>query len=398
MRTQLVFAAAIATALMSCGFDIAVAAGEAPNSDAAKIKKLLDSTWIRASARHTEFMALTESGQSVPIAQRGGRGTMRGIAGSIVSADTSQPFLHDGGIKVVCDKDYVTVSARAYSVTVPAGASILMESFPSIQMYRVIALSAPSQKFVEVTFKKSRLPVRLASGEMVSTEGTDHPASPTKFHEKNFLDANPEYAPLLADTAATSAPSKLVAINGTEFKCMSSGVISLRDGELLIQCASPLAVRGPAAEAVAKKGALIDVEAYTGEFRVKSLSGPGHLAVQEGEQTLPINPGQELFITKKVIEDSDLTPPDGVGRRRFDKMTLVDGTKAVMSDFSILAFLAAGEHMQALRHSKDSNDHSVAERILKTAAAVQSLTMASGRYQASPRVSRIKKRSEYRGL
>jgi hypothetical protein len=69
-------------------------------------------------------------------------------------------------------------------------------------------------------------------------------------------------------------------------------------------------------------------------------------------------------------------------------LTLKDGTKAIMSDFSIPSFMTAAEHAQAIRRSSDPHDHDVSERILKTAAAVQALTMTKGMYTAVPRQPR----------
>lgn len=382
MRSQLVVAITITAALLGCaGF----AASEAPKKSAS------DSTWIRASSKHTEFIAFTENGQSImPFAQQSGRASVSGVAGTVISIDNSQPTLHNGCIKIDCEKGNVTFGARLFAVTVPAGATAFVQSFPATHVFRVAALSAPDKEVITVRFKQARVPVRLAAGEAVSTHGTDHPATPSKFDAKEVLKDTPDAEPLLKTSDVASTPCKLTALRGTEFKCKSSGIIAVRDGEALIQCNSGVSVAGPIAVAVAKKGALVDVEAYSGDFRVKALSGPGHVAVQAGDQTLPVHPGQELFVANRVIEDSDLTPPDGVGRRRFDRLTLTNGGKAVMSDFSILSFLGAAEHMQAMRHSSDADDHAVAERILKTAAVVHSLTTASGPYKLAPRTARKK--------
>jgi hypothetical protein len=350
-------------------------------------KSVSDSTWIKSSARHARFIVFTESGQTGdPIVQTSGHATVRGIAGTVMSTE-GMPMLHNGFIKVDCDRGSVTIGTRAFQVTIPDGGSALIESFPAIRSFRVASLTAPANDAVSVRYKQARLPVRLSAGEMVSTEG-DHPTSTQKFDAKVFSALVPEDQPLLDGADASSQPSRINAIQATQFKCMSSGAVAIREGECLISTGSNLSVLGPTAQAVAKKNALIDVEAYTGDFRVKSLSGPGHVTVQEGEQTLPLHPGQEIFIAKRVVEDSDKTPPDGVGRRKFENLTLKDGTKAIMSDFSIPSFMTAAEHAQAIRRSSDPHDHDVSERILKTAAAVQALTMTKGMYTAVPRQPR----------
>ena len=378
--------AAAAAALIGLGTANAIAAGETPVGESKTQRSVADSTWIKSSARHSRFTVFTENGQVAdPMVQQSGHGTMRAISGTVISTEGT-PMLHNGCIKVDCDKGNVTIGTRVFQVTVPDGGSALIESFPAIRSFRVVALKAPQNDAVTVRYKQARLPVRLGAGEMVATEG-DHPTSTTKFDPKTFVQPVPEDQPLIEGADSGSQPSRIYAIQATQFKCMSSGAVAIREGECLISTGSALTALGPTAEAVAKKNALIDIEAYTGDFRVKSLSGPGHVSVQEGEDTLPLHPGQEIFVAKRVVEDSDKTPPDGVGRRKFTDLLLKDGTKAIMSDYSIMSFLAV-EHLLALRRSSDPKDRDIVERILKTAAAVQSLTASSGMYTAVPRAPR----------
>jgi hypothetical protein len=366
------------------------ALGASEQLAAAPKKSISDTTWIRASNKHADFIVFTETGQSAgSVASQSGRATVRAISGTVLGTDGAQPILHNGCIKVDCEKGNFTVGTRMFAATVPAGASAIIESFPAGWVFRVIALSTPNaQDLVSVKFKATRLPTRLAAGETVHSEGGDHVSSVSKFDAAKFADG--EEAPLLTGVSASSTPSRLIAIRGTEFKCMSSGVLAIREGEFLAQSASNLTISGPSGAAEIKKGAFVDVEAYMGDYRIKALSGPGHTSVKTSEQTLTLHPGQELFLTRRVIEDSDLTPADGVGRRRFDRYTLKDGTKAVMSDFSILSFLGVAEHMVSLRKSTNADQKVMSEKLLKTAAAIHALTQASGPYKSTARTTKPK--------
>lgn len=357
-----------------------------------EVHRIVDSTWIKSSTRHSNFTLFTENGQQGdPVTQSSGHGTIRAIAGTVIGTD-GLPMVHNGCVKVACDKGKISIGTRMFSVTIPRGAQALVESFPSINSFRVVALPSSENSPLIVNSKQARLPVRLSSGEMLATEGGILGAA-TRYDPKTFSALIPEDQPLIDGTEADSLPSRITTIEATRFKCTSAGAVAISEGECLISTGSVLNVLGPTAEAVAKPNALIDFEASAGAFRVKALSGPGHVSILEGDQSLPLHPGQEILITKREIEESDKKPPDGIGRRFIEELKLKDGARAIMSDYSIMSFLVV-EHLQQLRRSPDPKDQNIIKRILKTAAAVQSLTASRGSYTAFPRASRrIRKES-----
>jgi len=357
----------------------------------AKGHSIVDSTWIKSSPRHSKFTLFTESGQSDPIIETTGHGTIRAIAGTVLGTD-GLPMVLNGCVKVACDKGKISIGTRMFSVTIPLGAQAIVESFPSIHSFRVVALPSSGNSPVIVNSKQARLPVRLGSGEMLATEDGSL-GSAMKYDQSSFCLLTPEAQSLINSAEANSLPCRITTIEATHFKCTSAGAVAISEGECLISAGSGLTVLGPTAETIAKQNALIDVEAYAGNFRVKALSGPGHVSILEGDQSLPLHPGQEIMITKRKIDDSDKKPPDGIGRRFIEELKLKDGARAIMSDYSIMSFLAA-EHLLQLRRSADPKDQNIINRILKTAAAIQSLTASRGNYTASPRVSRrIRKES-----
>jgi hypothetical protein len=57
-------------------------------------------------------------------------------------------------------------------------------------------------------------------------------------------------------------------------------------------------------------------------------------------------------------------------------------------DFSMISFLNEGDHMQLIKHAIGSDEKATLERILKTAAVVQTITSRYGNYHSVEKVAR----------
>jgi hypothetical protein len=190
-------------------------------------------------------------------------------------------------------------------------------------------------------------------------------------------------------SSGENGPAHLVAADATEFRFDRDKVLVMRTGESFIVAPDDLLIAAGGTEIEMKKGSIADVEVLEGDVRVKALSGPGHINVHCGT-VLPVHPGQELLISNHSIEESDQFPPDGVGRRRAERLPPASEKKLLLSDFSIISFLNAAEHMRSIKAGESAEEKQFLTRILKTAAAVQHTTGAQGAYKA---VTRSRKRS-----
>jgi hypothetical protein len=134
-----------------------------------------------------------------------------------------------------------------------------------------------------------------------------------------------------------------------------------------------------------RRGAILTVEGDRAAVRIKALSGPKHIAITIGEQSLSMAPGQEVLLTPEKPTENQLAPRDGVGRRK--AITCVIGKSHVtVSDFSITSLVQSADYMQSLRLGNNAFERQMMHRLLKTAAAIQMVTSGKrGAYVAKPK-------------
>jgi hypothetical protein len=134
-----------------------------------------------------------------------------------------------------------------------------------------------------------------------------------------------------------------------------------------------------------KKGALISIEEEDGVVRVKACSGPDHACAIVDGHKISLAPGQEMLLTASTPTESELSPADGVGRRILSTNAVKEGVYVTISDFSIISYVQNAGYLQSLRTVSGDNDKRILNSLLKTAAAIQTLSGAKkGAYKAKP--------------
>ena len=84
-------------------------------------------------------------------------------------------------------------------------------------------------------------------------------------------------------------------------------------------------------------------------MRVKACSGPGLVSVTVGDQTIALNPGEELFVADHKASRAESMPRDNIGRRQLRAYDLPNNKTAVIGEFSLGSMLSNTSHLAKRR-------------------------------------------------
>src|SRR5262249_5811512 len=130
---------------------------------------------------------------------------------------------------------------------------------------------------------------------------------------------------------------------------------------------------------------LFSVECDSGVSRIAAFSGPGDLHLAAGSRKFDLSPGQEAFITDHEPTKEDTSPRDGVGRRRITTTKVRDDLFVSFADISIVTVIHSADHLRVLSQPNAAAERKILERLIRTAAALDTATRAKGPYRAVPR-------------
>jgi hypothetical protein len=368
-------------------------------SSAVSTNKPLPKTWIRVSPRRFDFLVFTRpnEGFTGPFAGVNGRvaGTqdvsLVATQGTVISTDNQLPILHNGAVLVTARSANATLTTRLASITIPAGMTALVECIPSLSIVRVAAVSG-SGKEVTANSRKGHQFFSLKAGQEVVFNEKTRDANQQPFEQTGGAQ-RADVAALLSSPQISGPPLRILGAEASEFRVVGPDTLALRNGQIFMHVPEKIMVQTSVGDAVAGKGAIVDVESDTDYIRLKAFSGPGHTAIVCGDRSIDVSPGQELTVAAHDIEDADLYPPDGIGRRRNEKVVINDKLKAASCDFSITGFFTECPHVQGVKRAIVGEDKNTMDRILKAAAAVQTVTSRYGAYRATTRITRAKRSS-----
>lgn len=182
------------------------------------------------------------------------------------------------------------------------------------------------------------------------------------------------------DSTANDAPIDVIDSQDAMLRTNRDGVLVLHRGEVFLEATGNAAINIVHGFITAGRGAIVHIVANAGKVYVKACSNG--IVVHARGTDLRLAPGQEVLLSSEAPRHTDLHPSDGVGRRRQNERTLADGMSVVISDFSMISLIA---NLPNLRFADKIQGRKIIERILKTAAAVETVTRARGAYTATPR-------------
>ena len=351
--------------------------------------------WIRVDSRRCDFLVFTRPGQTVegPFASAGDT-ALTATPGTVISIDNKTAMLHSGSLYLECQKGRAAIATRNAKINVPEGMAIILDYNPASAAVHLAVLAKDPGAKVGFLRRKGKERHNLEGGQEIKFSAQDLPAEPRKFDQSNpdfsaeILSMTPIYSK--NELKKTGAPLHVLGAAGTEFRCSAPDTISLRYGQVFAEVDDRLVVKTPVVDAIANKGAIIDVEVNEDSdlSRVKSLSQAGSPVVDFGTQKIKLSTGHEITVSTRNLEDKDLYPADGIGRRRAEVLKLEDKRKASSCDFSIISFLNQCSHVDGIKRASSSDMKELRDEILKTASAVQIVTTRYGNYRASVKTPR----------
>jgi hypothetical protein len=344
-----------------------------PNNFAKPVKR----AWIRVDARRSEFRVFTHAGQSF-VARCGplSNGTISGITGSVISIDENRPLLHDGTVLITGGKGGITIATRLASAVIPEGGAAVIDNLPAQGLVRL--LNVNSRAPIKIRGRRGLLMRELSQGQLIVFSERDREPQATSI-------ANDDWAAKFASAAAptvTGQPIQLFGVHRSEFRCDADDTISLRKGELFGEATRNTWISAINANVLVNKGSIFDVAVDGTDVRAKAFSGPLEVSIAGAGRSLYVDPGTELLVSMQAIDETKLAPADGVGRRRAKKMESVGRLNVASADFSITSFLKEAPHMWKLCHPVSMDEKRILQRIMKTAAAVQTMNNRYGPYRA----------------
>jgi hypothetical protein len=126
------------------------------------------------------------------------------------------------------------------------------------------------------------------------------------------------------------------------------------------------------------------VMAFSNGVAVYNLSDSRKDAVTlfAGNNRVAVTPGLSAVVTDSTVSDfSDVNPAQMVLYRRVHSVSMSNGMKAFVADFSVPSAVHAVKPLKKLMVTKDANAKRVADKVLKTAAALTVVQAAHGGYQ-----------------
>lgn len=356
-----------------------------------------------------------------------------GSAGTVLSIDNNRFVFHTGRLFFNSGKNSLTIGTRLANIRLPAETTVILEAHPHKPL-RIAVLSGTGP--VHLKIKERRSPEILKNGEELYISDTVLPPeqyqssdsvprenasveSESKCTElmKRTFDARKLLAWHIADinqheklmgdkkafldklNATTTVPANVdipssdpwhvLAAGGSEFTMLplDSGVIHLRSGELFLYCPSQVLVDTPLGEVQADKGSLLAVDTSDGNLRARALTGPGDVMVLAGKNKLPVPPGEEVMVSDHMPTKDDTNPKDGVARRNPTTKPLEDRLSVTVTDFNILSLIVSADYLKPIKKPFWSQERSALEKLIQTAAAIETVTHSKGGYQGAPRAT-----------
>jgi len=182
---------------------------------------------------------------------------------------------------------------------------------------------------------------------------------------------------------STQKPNAQILVRaGSRISQAADGSICLEKGELLLNATNAVAIKTDLVELYARRGALAAVAQSQGRTCIKSCGAAGTIVVKIDGRLIALNAGEELLITDHQLDRSEIHPGDGLGRRNSVTRAYGDHYTSI-SDFAIITFMANSDLVTRLATSSTSTNKQIIARMLKAAAAVESVTKYRGAYSTN---------------
>ena len=156
--------------------------------------------------------------------------------------------------------------------------------------------------------------------------------------------------------------------------------IALRAGRTFLRIQHDTIIHTGFAIIHAKKGALLCLHKDSEILRVIACSGPGDLQMNVEGSKVDLPPGTEVLISDQLNEE-DLLPADGVGRRNCTQQALPSGKTLAIQSVSLISLLSNSKDLEAIRNPQTEHARKLHSQFLKTAAALHQVEGNKGPFR-----------------
>jgi hypothetical protein len=161
-------------------------------------------------------------------------------------------------------------------------------------------------------------------------------------------------------------------------------ILSINSGEALVEVKGPMSIKTPMSEVYATHKAMLYLRIGHGmeHFFVLWDSNPKSISVVSEKTAAKVGVGEEIVICDFMPRYQFITN-DNIGRRRMVTNMLGQDKYMVTSEFSLLQASSVLPLLKEVLHSRDPHDHALSERVIKSAAILESVQMGHGAYHRS---------------
>lgn len=405
-----------------------------------------EGSYFHVAGHDSTLVFFTNAGQVFAGGHGGSGGVVCvGAPGTILGVSKSVTVLHTGRVLASSSNHALTVGTAFAAVTIPAGASAVMDLKPDRSLHVMAVGGEGSPPLMVNAGGEAAAPVVLRPGEemivadssiatedLLPADGLEHQivtggiaTSTRRVLQSQFSLAKwaqregmaiarsvrlrsaqlPLPAAVSPVTPAAGAgvaydafgesrsrrnglpegPLQVLAAPGTSFRQPAPGTIEIASGALFLSAPSVERIETALGQVLARRGALVSVEVAHGQLRVKGLSGPGLIEIAAAGTRIPLNLGEEVLISDHRPTRQEAMPSDGVGRRNQKAYALDERNTAVICEFSLVSMLSNSAYMQSIKSPATPHHRNTLGKIIKAAAARELVSARRGGYQAQPR-------------
>lgn len=164
-----------------------------------------------------------------------------------------------------------------------------------------------------------------------------------------------------------------------------AGTMTVRSGEAFIATAKRTAIKCGKAVIYAEKGAYLLLSRIGRITTIRNLHErqSGSVRLVSGNKYVVVAAGQEVIIAPTEADLAGAVSQDAVGRRRAHVTSLPDGSKAQLSEISLISVMGKNGILSTMLHSEESADRKIAKQVIKMAACLVYTTAAHGAYSTA---------------
>lgn len=168
----------------------------------------------------------------------------------------------------------------------------------------------------------------------------------------------------------------------TKVSIESSGILNLKEGEVLIHAAQATVVKSGSSTLSLDPGSVALIRNTAGLLKVVNLYEPkGHsIKAVIGRHALTLASGQEVIVGANDGSVPSELKRDATGRRRIKQVDIAKGSTIMRSEVSLVSLLGRDELLSKLLKSNAPYDRQISKKLIKMAVCVNQVTAGHGAY------------------